>query len=48
MPETDPALALRVPDEVTDEAGVQLAVPAAADRHRWAKVVLLTRSVRRR
>jgi len=31
-------LALRVPDEVTDEAGVQLAVPAAADRHRWAKL----------
>jgi len=38
MPETDPALAPRVPDAVTDEAGVQLAVPAAADRHRWAKL----------
>ncbi len=38
MQETDPALAPRVPDAVTDEAGVQLAVPAAADRRRWARI----------
>jgi putative membrane protein len=31
-------LAALVPDGVTEEAGVELAVPAAAARHRWAKL----------